>query len=40
MSARSSLVYDLANTQGMNDPEIFVKRSWLSLNDDLQSYNS
>ena len=40
MSARSSLIYDLANTQGMTDAEIFVKRSWLSLNDDLQSYSS
>ena len=40
MSARSSSIYDLANTQGMTDAEIFVKRSWLSLNDDLQSYSS
>ena len=40
MSARSSLQYDLASTTGFNDPNIFVNRNWLTINDDIQNYSA
>ena len=39
MSARDTLIFDLANSSN-EEPNIFTKRSWLKINDEIQSYNA
>ena len=37
MSARDTLIYDLTNASN-EEPNIFTKRSWLKINDEIQNY--